>query len=65
MSLEELQREWTASLAGTPAVDIAPDPGTIGTAAIIVGAVAFAAVASGVGWLLGRRRPREEEVGSD
>ena len=47
--LGELERDWKAEISGGPSVTRV-DPGTLGTSAIIGGAVAFAIVASLVRW---------------
>ena len=65
MTLEELEQEWQTTLTReTPTVQVV-DPGTFGTSVIIAGAVATAAVLSGLGWLARRRRRLEQDSGTD
>jgi hypothetical protein len=45
MSLEEIEEEWMAELPSRPRVSSRPDIGTVGTSALIGGAVAVAVVA--------------------
>lgn len=51
MSLDELEQEWLGQISGGSSVTIPSDPGTVGTSAIITGAVAVAAVAVIIRWL--------------
>ena len=51
MTLDELEAEWKATLSPSPAVSSRPNVGTVGTSALIGGAIAVAAVAVLVRWI--------------
>jgi hypothetical protein len=51
LSLEDLERAWKADLLGEPRLFQVTDPGTLGTSAIIGGAVAIAVVMVVIRWL--------------
>ena len=63
MSLEELEEDWKSRLARQPSLAPVVDPGTAGTALIIVGAIVVAAVAVAARWLRRIRRPPDAENG--
>ena len=53
MSLDALEREWKGQFTGASLVNSITDPGTLGTSALIAGAVVVAMVAVIVRWLRG------------
>ena len=63
MSLEELEEDWKSRLARQPSLAPVVDPGTAGTALIIVGAIVVAAVVVAARWLRRIRRPPDAENG--
>ena len=63
MGVDGLEAEWRALLEGSISPWPMPDPGTVGTSALITGAAAFAAVVSAYRWLV--RGPAEPEDPED
>jgi hypothetical protein len=51
MSLEELEADWKTELAGRAAFSSLPDPGTLGTSAMIGGAIAFTVLVLVLRWI--------------
>ena len=51
VSLDDLEARWLSHVAGEPSLVVPSDPGTVGTAAIITGAIGIAVVAVIIRWL--------------
>ncbi len=51
ITLDQLEASWRARVLGETTVAARPDPGTVGTSALISGAVAIAVIASTWRWL--------------
>jgi hypothetical protein len=63
MGVDGLEAEWRALLEGSISPWPRPDPGTVGTSALLTGAAAVAAVVSAYRWLV--REPAEPEEPED
>jgi hypothetical protein len=60
--VEELDRQWRASVRRGAAISALPDPGTIGTSLIIAGAMAFAMLVILIRRIRGVTAPEGEEL---